>query len=109
VQIQIIGRHTEVPEDTKKYIGEKLKRLPRYYDRIIGVEVVFDGSASEIRVEILVSAAKHREFVAHETGTDGVACFDKCLDKIEEQLRRHKERVRNRKHPEHPTAPAEGV
>jgi putative sigma-54 modulation protein len=107
VQVTIVGRHMEIPEQTKAYIERKLEKLPRFYDRVMQIEVVIDGQSPGNTVEIVVSVAKHREFVVQETGEDVLACFDVCVDKMERQLRRHKEKVRNRKHPEQPQAEAE--
>jgi len=104
VQVTIVGRHKDVPEDLKEYVGGKLDKLPRYYDRVMMIEVIFDGRQGRKSVEIVVSAAKHREFVAREIGEDSYTCFDLCIDKIERQLRRHKERIRNRKHPGKPAS-----
>ena len=100
MQVTIVGRHTEVPVNFKEYAESKLSKLPRVFDRVMMIEVIVDGQLAQKSVEIVVSAARHREFVAHEMGDDTYACFDLCFDKIERQLRRHKERLRNRKHPE---------
>lgn len=106
MQVTVVGRHGDVDEGLKQYVTDRLEKLPRYYDRVMMIEVIFDGQASQKPVEIVVSAARHREFVAREAGNDSYASFDLCFDKIERQLRRHKERVRNRKHPVKP-APQE--
>ena len=100
MQVTIVGRHTEVPAAFKEYAESKLSKLPRVFDRVMMIEVIVDGQPSQKSVEIVVSAARHREFVAHEKGEDTYACFDLCVDKIDRQLRRHKERLRNHKHPD---------
>jgi putative sigma-54 modulation protein len=82
----------------KKYIQEKSEKLPHYYDRVMAVNVVVDGEHSSHRVEMVVSVAGHDDFVAEEHGSDIYACFDKCLDRMEKQLTKHKDRVRDRKH-----------
>ncbi len=98
MQINIIGRHWEVPDNLKSYILEKAEKLPKYYDRVMEVEVIVDGEPPERRIELIVSVAGHPSFVAEDRGEDLFACFDICFDKVERQLRRFKEKVRNRKH-----------
>jgi putative sigma-54 modulation protein len=98
VQVTIIGRHMEVPQDLRRYMQEKAEKLPHYYDRVMAVEVIVDGEQGAKRVELVVSVAGHEDFVAEEKGTDIFACFDVCLDRVEKQLTRHKDRVRDRKH-----------
>ena len=48
-------------------------------------------------MEILVSAEHKHDFVARETGSTPEAAMDLCVHKIENQLRRYKERVQNHK------------
>ncbi len=98
MQVTIIGRHTEVPQDLRKYMEEKANKLPHYYDRVMAVEVIVDGEHAQKRVELVTSVAGHEDFVAEEKGNDIFACFDICIDRLEKQLTRHKDRVRDRKH-----------
>jgi putative sigma-54 modulation protein len=95
-----------VSEALKDYCQEKAERLPRFFDRIQLIEVVLDGKAGRHSAELIVHAAgAPQPFVAREDDEDAFAAMDLVLDKIEEQLRRYKERHRNRKHP--PRGPAE--
>ncbi len=98
MQVTIIGRHREVPQDMRRYMEEKANKLPHYYDRVMAVDVIVDGEPVNTRVELVVSVAGHEDFVAEERGTDVFACFDICMDRVEKQLTRFKDRVRDRKH-----------
>ncbi|MCK4625974.1 MAG: HPF/RaiA family ribosome-associated protein, partial [Phycisphaerae bacterium] len=40
-------------------------------------------------------------FVAHHRSRDMYACVDQCIHKMEEQLRRHKDKIRDRHGPTH--------
>jgi putative sigma-54 modulation protein len=100
MQITVTGRHMGVTEALKEYCIEKADRLPRFLDRIHLIEVVLDGKDGKHTAEMIVHAAgAHDPFVAHQQGDDAFAAVDMLMDKIEEQLRRYKERHRNRKHP----------
>ena len=98
MQITIIARHVEVPEDVKAYAREKAEKLLRFYDRIQAIEVIFDHEADQSSVEMIVSAGARNSFVGHETGPDALALIDLTTDKLERQLTKHKERLRNRMH-----------
>jgi putative sigma-54 modulation protein len=98
VQIQITGRHVEVPQDVREYIHEKVGKLPRFYDRIHEVEVVLDHESEQFITEMIVRVDKRHTFVARETGPDTFALVDLVVDKLERQLRRHKEKRRDHKH-----------
>ena len=106
MQITVSGRHMGISDTLKEYCQEKAERLPRYFDRILSIEVVLDGRDGVHTVELIVHAAgAPQPFVAHVRDADAYAAVDLVLDKVAEQLRRYKERHRNRKHP--PRASAE--
>ncbi|MGD2108490.1 MAG: ribosome-associated translation inhibitor RaiA [Phycisphaerae bacterium] len=98
MRIQITGRHVEVPDDVRDYIHEKVGRLPRFYDRIHDVEVVLDHESEQFTTEVIVRADRRQTFVARETGPDTFALVDLVVDKLERQLKRHKEKSRDHKH-----------
>ncbi len=99
MQVTVKGRHIGVNEELKRYCTEKASRLPRLYDRIRSVEVILDGREGLHTAEMLVHSDGSQPFVASEEHADAFAAVDLLMDKIEQQLRRHKERHRNRKHP----------
>lgn len=100
MQVTVTGRHMGVSEPLKRYCLEKGTKLARYFDRITQVEVILDGRNGRHSAEMIVHADGSEPFVAVEAHDDAYAAVDLVLDKIEEQLRRHKERLRNRKHPQ---------
>ena len=99
MQIKVSGRHMAVSDSLKDYCTEKAGKLPRLLDRIRSIEVILDGKEGMHSAEMLVHTDGSAPFVAHERHEDAFAAVDLLIDKIEEQLRRHKERLRNRKHP----------
>ncbi len=99
MQITVTGRHVNVTDEVKEYAREKVTKLPRYYDRIQAIDVVLDHDSGNFLVEIIVRVERADPFVAHESGPDTFALIDTLADNLGRQLRRHKERVRNRKHP----------
>ncbi len=99
MQVTVKGRHMGVSDALKSYCGEKAERLPRFLDRILSVEFVVDGKDGVHTVEIIVHSAGTQPFVASLQHEDAYAAVDLLIDKIEEQLRRYKEKHRNRKHP----------
>lgn len=105
MQVTVSGRHMGVSEALKQYCREKAQRLARFYDRIQSIEVILDGHDGSHTAEMIVHSDGTPPFVASEEQEDIYAAVDLLLDKIERQIRRHKERLRNRKHP--PKAPGE--
>jgi putative sigma-54 modulation protein len=93
----------EVSPALKAYAEQKANKLLKYYDRIQEIEVVFDSQKADgkeqARVEVIVNAEQKNMFIAHADG-DAYAGLDACVLKLERQLTDHKEKFRNRKHPD---------
>jgi putative sigma-54 modulation protein len=94
----------DVSPALKAHAEAKAEKLLKYYDRIQEIEVVFDaanhvGDKDSIRVELIVNAEQKNMFIARHDG-DAYAAVDACVLKLERQLTDHKEKFRNRKHPD---------
>lgn len=100
MQVNVSGRHMGVSDALRDYCREKAERLIRFYDRIQSIDVVLDGHNGQHSAEMIVHAEGTHPFVANEEQPDAFAAIDLTMDKVERQIRRHKERLRNRKHPE---------
>jgi putative sigma-54 modulation protein len=97
VQIRLTGRHVDLDDEIRSYTEDKLQRLDRYYDRIHEVEVIFDHESEQLNIETIVRAGHKQTFVAKESGPDPYALVDILVEKLERQLKKHKEKQRNHK------------
>ena len=100
MQISVIERRGSVPEDVKQYARDKASKLLRFYDRIQQIEVLFSNEAQHSTVEMIVTADHKLTFIGSEAHEDAFAAVDLVSDKLKGQITRHKEKFRNRKHPE---------
>ncbi len=92
--INVTGRHVLVTEAMKNYALEKISKIERFSHRIIDVNVIMDIQKLQHRVDILcwVDNLKLKSSAYSE---DMYASIDKAVDKMTEQLRRHKTRVQD--------------
>ncbi len=95
VQVEIACRHGSIGEATQNYIREKSEKLLTYFERVTQVQVTFDFNGSRVKTEILVDAEHKHDFIAHYEGEDARKTFDVTLHKIEQQIRKYKERVQD--------------
>ena len=96
MQINISTRHGHVNDATQDAIREKLEKLTRLYDRISAIELTIDLEHRDApAVDLKVSAKKH-DFVATGQSENLLASIDVAVDKMEQQLRKHKEKVQDR-------------
>jgi putative sigma-54 modulation protein len=98
VQLTVTGRHLQISDEMKHYAEAKAGKLPHHYDRVESADVILDHISQTFSVEIVARADHKHVFVAHAQGGDFHEAYDIAIGKIERQLTRHKERVRNRKH-----------
>lgn len=96
MNVTVKARHMEVTDAMRQYVESKLAKLPRFYDNIQSIEAILDIEADHAVVEIVVTAPRKTTFVATHRESDMYASIDQCLRKITEQIRRHKDRVRDR-------------
>jgi putative sigma-54 modulation protein len=102
MDIIVTGKQFEITDAIRDYAREKANKLPRYYDRVAEIEIVISKPDNhEYDVELIVHVDHHDNFVARRRNEDLYACIDEANDKMTRQLKDHKERLRNRKHPTH--------
>jgi putative sigma-54 modulation protein len=97
VQIEISTRHGGLGPEQQGYLRDKAEKLLKYFGRLMAIEVAVDHIKHAWQVEIRVSAEHKHDFFASEEGVTPEAAMDQCVHKIENQLRRYKERVQNHK------------
>lgn len=97
MQIEISTRHGHVSEQTQAKITTKVERLTRFFDRISAIEVTIDLEHPETPgVDLRVSAKHKHDFVATDRSDNLMAAIDNTVEKMEQQLRKHKEKVQDR-------------
>jgi putative sigma-54 modulation protein len=97
VQINISTRHGQISDPTREKIQAKLEKLPRLSERISAIEVTVDLEHRDAPVVDLRVSVKHKhELVATSRATDLLAAIDDVMEKMEQQLRKHKEKILGR-------------
>lgn len=95
MQVKISARHGHLNADTQAKVTEKAEKLRRLFDRITAIEVTADLEHRETpEVEVRVSVEHTDDFVATAKSTTVMAALDEVIHKVEQQLRKHKERRR---------------
>lgn len=98
MQISVSGRHLRLSQDTRDYAHSKASKLSQFFDKIQKVDVIVSKEGSNYAVEVIVKPDGHDSIVGRDCGTEVKACIDVILDKLERQVTKHKEKIRNHKH-----------
>lgn len=100
MQFKISTRHGHLSEASREKLQAKLERLPRHFERLTEIELTVDlGGKTETHVELRVNAEHKHDFVATHHDADLMAAADVVLDKIDQQIRKYKERVQEHRGP----------
>jgi len=95
VQVAITCKHGTLTPDQQEYLTRKAEKLLTFFERVTQIGVTVSVEKGRNRVEILVDAEHKHNFVAVEEGDGVVPTFDMCLHKMEQQIRKYKERIQD--------------
>ncbi|WED43422.1 ribosome hibernation promoting factor [Legionella cardiaca] len=93
MQISFTGHNVEVTPALRAFTIEKFNKLERHFDRITSIHVVFDIEKLSQIAEASVQVAKG-ELHARAESEDMYAAIDALIDKLDRQLIKHKEKIR---------------
>lgn len=94
MQIEITGHHVDVTQALRAYVTEKLDRLERHFGNLIGARVVLRLEKLQHQAEATISVGgRTNDLYAEAVAADMYAAIDEMIDKLDRQVRRHKDKV----------------
>jgi len=106
VQILVSARHGHLSAANQDLVKDKVDVVKRHFDRITSIQVTVDlEHKDEVRVELRVLVEHAEELVATATTSELSSALDAVVDKIDSQVRKHKERVRDHQKTSHKHLP----
>ena len=94
MQLNITGHHVEVTDSLKAYVAEKLERLEKHFDHVNNVHVILSVEKQRQKSEATVNVNGATLF-ADSTEEDMYAAIDSMTDKLDRQIKKHKEKVKD--------------
>jgi len=95
VQVAITCRHGDIPQEIRDQITQKVEKLLNYFERVTSIEVTIDFEGDRVTTEIIVDAEHKHDFVASDSGDNVKPTFDRTLHKMEQQIRKYKEKLQD--------------
>ncbi len=93
MQVTVTGRRIEMTDALRNYAEEKvLKKVKRYLDRTIDAHIVLSVEKYRHIAEVIINVSGTIIHSKEET-EDMYSSIDGAVDKIERQIKRHKERI----------------
>jgi putative sigma-54 modulation protein len=91
MQFTVTFRHMEPSDHLKEFGREKMARLEKYLDSVIDVDLTFTVEKFRHRAEAVVTA-DGLKIKAEEETEDMYSALDLVIDKLEKQIKRHREK-----------------
>jgi putative sigma-54 modulation protein len=101
MQINLTGHHVDITPPMREYVMSKFERLERHFDQVTNVHVILSVEKLRQKAEAELHLNGAQVFADH-TEEDMYAAIDGLVDKLDRQLKRHKEKTKNHR----ATAPA---
>lgn len=100
MQFIISGKHIRLTDSLKEYAESKLSRIHKYFDHIIEMDVVLsvahNREPERRKVAETTVWANGIVFRGHAVHEDMYAAIDELSEKLEKQVRRYKEKIKQR-------------
>ncbi|MFO0919793.1 MAG: ribosome-associated translation inhibitor RaiA [Planctomycetaceae bacterium] len=95
MQVAITSRHGQLSPGAQDHMRQKAEKLLTFFERVTAISITTDVQHDDAVVEILVDAEHKHNFVATETASNVMAAFDSALHKMEQQIRKYKEKIQD--------------
>ena len=97
VHIDVTARHGHVSDGMREYAVKKAEKLTRFHDRIKRIQILLDDPKGETEVEMIAHVESGGTMVAKERAGVFHEAVDLLVEKIEKQLKKDKERLKDHK------------
>ncbi len=92
MQLNLTGHHVDITDSMRDYVTGKLDRLERHFDHVTNVHVILSVEKQRQKAEATVSISGNNLF-ANAENEDMYAAIDALIDKLDRQIKKHKEKV----------------
>ncbi len=98
MEINVTFRHSQPSDSVREHIFEKIQKLSKYFIKPTIAHVTLNTEGARHTAEISLSE-NHATFNAHDTTHDLYSSVDSALNKIEVQLKKYKEKIKDHHKP----------
>jgi putative sigma-54 modulation protein len=92
MELTITGRQVEVTAPMRDYVKSKFERISRHFDHLLSAHVILGVE----KLDQVAEATLHitnKQLHAEAKGQDAYAAIDSLVDKLDGQIKKHKERL----------------
>ena len=94
MQISVTGQNFDITPAIRSYVEEKFARLERHFEHMTNVHVILRVERERQCAEASVHVNR-ADLFAETEHADMYAAIDGLVDKLDRQIKKHKERLQN--------------
>jgi putative sigma-54 modulation protein len=92
MQIDITGHQLDVTTSMRDYFNSKFTRIKRHFDQVINVHAILSVEKIHHKAEATMHI-NGKTLFAESVEEDLYAAIDLLIDKLDKQVRRHKDKI----------------
>ncbi len=92
MQIDLTGHHVDITPALRSYVNDKFERLERHFDNVTDVHVILSVEKVRHKAEATIQISGGSLF-ADSVEDDMYAAIDGLVDKLDRQVKKHKEKL----------------
>lgn len=92
MNINLTGHHIDITDSMRDYVNSKFDRLERHFDNVTDVHVVLGVEKVRHKAEATMHISGGTLF-ADSVEEDMYAAIDALVDKLDRQVKKHKEKM----------------
>jgi putative sigma-54 modulation protein len=92
MQINLSGHHVDITTPLREYVNNKMERLERHFDHVTDIHVVLGVEKLRHKAEATMHISGGTIF-AEAVEENMYAAIDALVDKLDRQLKKHKEKI----------------
>jgi len=97
VKVSVTFRHTQPTDALKRYAEEKVHKIGKYFYRPLQAHVVLAVDSKDRQLAEVTLQARRLTLHGKEETSDLYSAIDLVMDKIEQQIRKYKTKIRLRR------------
>jgi len=92
MKINLTGHHVELTDPLREYVNSKMDRLERHFDHVTDTHVVLSVEKLRHKAEATLHITGGKIFADAEQ-ENMYAAIDSLVDKLDRQVKKHKEKI----------------
>ncbi|GMW06966.1 MAG: ribosome-associated translation inhibitor RaiA [Gammaproteobacteria bacterium] len=94
MQVNLTGHHVEITPALRDYVDSKLSRLMRHFDHVTDVHCILTVEKLRHKAEARINVSGNSLF-ADSVEENMYAAIDTLTDKLDRQIKKHKEKLQS--------------